>query len=277
MNIDKSILVSSFGYLIVPVLDADASLEEASKRILETGIKALPVVNDNQLLIGLISLSDIARQNDISIGSVRSIMSKTTYSVKEDEPITKALEILYKKNKSSDASTTYSSIPVVSADNKRVLGMIDYKDILLGVRPIIGQLPISKIINPKTQSVAIADDAPDKILFYMTRTGLNQAIIVEKQEEVMKPVGVIKITDLLIYIRNTQSFGNSEITTRELMIKLDPLKILQPRQKIERVIDLFVLPHLDLMIFPVTFKNNLIGAISFLDIIKFAMTELKQD
>ena len=270
-----SISVSDFGYLNVPILDADASLEEASKRILETGIKSLPVVDDAKCLIGLISLNDITKQNDITIGNVKSVMSKSTYSIKENEPITKALEILYKRNKTSDTSTNYSSIPVVTSDRTKVIGMIDYKDILLGLKSILGDIPISNIINSKTNAVAVVDDTPEKILFYMTRTGIGQAIIVEKQDELtMRPIGVMKITDLLIHTRNAQAFGNGDITTRELMIKLDTLKILQPRQKIERVIDLFVLPHLDLMIFPVTYKNNLIGTVSFLDIVKFALTFL---
>lgn len=278
MNIDKSISVADFGYLNVPILDADASLEEASKKILETGIKALPVVDDTNALIGLISLNDITKQNDITIGNVKSVMSKSTYSIKENEPITKALEILYKRNKTSDTSTNYSSIPVIASDRATVIGMIDYKDILLGLKPIIGEIPISKIINSKTNAVTVVDDTPEKILFYMTRTGIGQAIVVEKQDEAtMRPIGVMKITDLLIHTRNAQAFGNGDITTRELMIKLDTLKILQPRQKIERVIDLFVLPHLDLMIFPVTYKNNLIGTVSFLDIVKFALSFLEND
>ena len=278
MKIDKTISVVDFGYLNVPILKADASLEEASKRILETGIKALPVVDDTNTLIGLISLNDITKQNDITIGNVKSVMSKSTYSIKENEPITKALEILYKRNKTSDTSTNYSSIPVVASDKATVIGMIDYKDILLGLKSIIGEMPISKIINKKTNAVTVVDDTPEKILFYMTRTGIGQTIVVEKQDEVtMRPIGVMKITDLLIHTRNAQAFGNGDITTRELMIKLDTLKILQPRQKIERVIDLFVLPHLDLMIFPVTYKNNLIGTVSFLDIVKFALSYLGND
>lgn len=98
----------------VVTIHADGTLREAAERMLEHGINGLPVVDDEERLVGVIGLKDILRAPTPSVARatvsrlkqigdiarhldsrrVKQVMATRVWSVKEDEPLMSAIAIM---------------------------------------------------------------------------------------------------------------------------------------------------------------------------------------
>lgn len=106
-----------------PSVSADASVADAARIMLDSGIKALPVIEKNKLK-GILTATDIVH----SVNSMPEVSSLLASDIMSGEPITvsesESLEEALRKMRDIDET----SIPVVD-DRGRVTGMININDI----------------------------------------------------------------------------------------------------------------------------------------------------
>jgi len=127
----------------VVVIHPEATVGEAAKQMQEHGISGLPVVDENNRLLGIITGRDV-RFASPEI-KVRDAMTKDV--IVADEKITPETSIeLMKKYR-------IEKLPVVDAQN-RLVGLITYKDVSLrgkykdAVRDEFGRLRVAAAISP---------------------------------------------------------------------------------------------------------------------------------
>jgi len=98
----------------------DATIEEASKILIEKGINHLPVVDDNGRLIGIVTSWDIAKAVAKGGVKVEDIMTRRVITAHPDDPI----EIAARKMDVNDIS----ALPVVD-EKGRVVGVVSSQDL----------------------------------------------------------------------------------------------------------------------------------------------------
>lgn len=100
---------------------SDTKIEEAAKIIIEKNINHLPVVDDDQKLVGIVTSWDIARAVALELeGSVNKIMTKNVITVYPDDPIEIAASKMERYK--------ISALPVIDT-KKRVLGIVTSEDL----------------------------------------------------------------------------------------------------------------------------------------------------
>ncbi len=98
-----------------------ASIEEASKILIENGINHLPVVDEDGKLIGIVTSWDIAKA--VARGGVRiveEIMTRRVITAHPDDPV----EVAARKMESNDIS----ALPVIDA-RRKVIGVVSSQDL----------------------------------------------------------------------------------------------------------------------------------------------------
>ncbi|MBP2142990.1 uncharacterized protein (DUF39 family) [Methanococcus voltae] len=96
------------------------SVSEASKILIEKNINHLPIVDENNCIMGIITSWDIAKAMAQSKTTISDIMTKYVVWASPDEPI----EMVAKKM----SANNISGLPIVD-NNKKVLGVISAEDI----------------------------------------------------------------------------------------------------------------------------------------------------
>ena len=109
-------------------VEKHASLKEASKLMINRSIGAL-IVMENSEPVGMITERDILKafvdQDNTEIPlPVASYMTSPLISVKDDDPISKAAQMMLIKR--------IRRLGVID-DNKKIVGFLNIRDILLGV------------------------------------------------------------------------------------------------------------------------------------------------
>jgi IMP dehydrogenase len=113
---------SQSGMILDPItLKPDATLKEASNHMRENKIGGIPVVGDNEKLIGIITNRDLRFQKNLSLKVSEIMTHEELITASEGISLEEAAEILqeYKIEK----------LPIVGKDDK-LIGLITYKDIL---------------------------------------------------------------------------------------------------------------------------------------------------
>ena len=98
----------------------EASIEEASKILIEKGINHLPVVDERGRLIGIVTSWDIAKAVAKGGAKVKDIMTRRVITAHPDDPI----EVAARKMDANDIS----ALPVVDA-KRRVIGVVSSQDL----------------------------------------------------------------------------------------------------------------------------------------------------
>lgn len=109
--------------VMTPILtiSPETTIEQASKIMIQKGINHLPVVNENEELIGIVTSWDVAKAVATGrIGKVADIMTKKVITTFPDEPVEVAARKLEKHG--------ISALPVVDA-RKHVLGLVTSEDL----------------------------------------------------------------------------------------------------------------------------------------------------
>ena len=104
----------------VITISPECSVNEAVRIMDENSVSGLPVVDENDRLVGIITLRDIKPIKDKSI-KVKEVMTKDVVSATEDITHDEALNIMYENR--------IERLPIVDENNKLV-GMITLRDIL---------------------------------------------------------------------------------------------------------------------------------------------------
>jgi len=133
------------------------SLAEAAKEMWESDCGALPVVNDGQKVVGMLTDRDICmagamRDRSLSQISVEEIMHKDVYSAKVDEDIKRTLETMREHK--------IRRLPVLNVEGE-LAGIVSMNDIVLKAKPPNGKkAPIEYADVVKTYQAICAHLVP---------------------------------------------------------------------------------------------------------------------
>ena len=120
------ILVREIMSTPVEVIDANASIREAAKRMSEKGIGSLLVVDGNSL-VGIVTERDLVRAIAEGIdldAPVKNIMTEDVYAISPDTSVLKAMEMMRMHG--------VRHLPVVD-DEDNLLGIVSLRDLAFAV------------------------------------------------------------------------------------------------------------------------------------------------
>ncbi len=183
-----------------PVLDPDASIEDAVKLMIDAGYRSLPIVEKNKL-VGIISRTDIIKlvpkMKDVANIPVEDVMTSEPELVEEDSPIQYAVDIMKKLGE--------MSVPVVD-ENRKLVGIVHMRDAAKAVwrekeRASLGevsgekkkvQILVKEIMFPPVyvSEDSILKDAVEKMIEFHS----SICAVVDKKSV---PIGVISQRDVI--------------------------------------------------------------------------------
>jgi len=211
-----------------PVIKPTDEIKEALKKILETGVSALPVVEKNKV-IGIISDFDIL--NDYSSGfdstPVSDILNSKILPVKSTDSINKARRVMDYYNS--------SVLPVVDSRNKYI-GAVYLKDILgkclirektkqskgevSGSRVKFMSEEVGNICRKEVQAVS-ASETLSSVLKNMLKLNSYGVPVINREKE---PIGVVLRKDFVKYMEKMieqkgvfVNFSGIELTPSEII------------------------------------------------------------
>lgn len=158
---------SESGMITDPItLHQNSTVGDALKLMADNKIGGIPVVNDNKILVGIVTNRDLRFENDMN-RSISEVMTKENIITTNEVPdLKEAAEILQKHK--------IEKLPVVDKDNK-IIGLITYKDIIkVKARPIackdeIGRLRVAA-------AVGITGDTIDRI-DALVKVGVDAVVV----------------------------------------------------------------------------------------------------
>lgn len=140
---------SQSGMILDPiVLKDDALVSDALKIMIDNGIGGIPIVDDNNILTGILTNRDLRFENNVS-KSVKDLMTKKVITI--DLKKIYSAENILKKNK-------IEKLPVVDKQNK-LKGLITYKDIIknkdrpYASKDVFGRLMVAAAIGVDSDSI----------------------------------------------------------------------------------------------------------------------------
>ncbi len=129
-----NIRVGDVGIKEVYTVSPENTLRETAKLFAEKNISGAPVVDDDRL-VGIISLHDIAENIDNVDKKVEEVMNRNVITIHKDEKIYDALVIMNKNNVGR---------LVIVDENDKIIGIITRTDIL---KIISGKFPENFVVN----------------------------------------------------------------------------------------------------------------------------------
>ena len=183
-----------------PVLDPDATIEDAVKLMIDAGYRSLPIVEKNKL-VGIISRTDIIKlvpkMKDVANIPVEDVMTSEPELVEEDSPIQYAVDIMKKLGE--------MSVPVVD-ENRKLVGIVHMRDAAKAVwrekeRASLGevsgekkkvQILVKEIMVPPVyvSEDSILKDAVEKMIEFHS----SICAVIDKKSV---PIGVISQRDVI--------------------------------------------------------------------------------
>ncbi|MCW1301075.1 MAG: CBS domain-containing protein [Candidatus Nanoarchaeia archaeon] len=211
-----------------PLIHRKATLEEALELMVASGVEALPVIDENGKLVGIISEYDILSSfRDAPIFrqlQARDVMRRYFAPIHPDDNIGKALRIMqfYRIDR----------LPVVDEQNKveGIVLLIDILRVLSLKRFNKLKFKPEKLISTEVKGVLrklhfkVREDTPvSQVLTYMLKERLKGTYVTNERDE---PVGIILRRDLLEKLRSSRKlevmFSGVEIT-QTLMQPITPI------------------------------------------------------
>lgn len=193
-----------------PTLSSEGNISEAAKLILKTGLRALPVVENNKV-VGILSMFDIieaaSKMKEFRQSNAESIMSIPEI-ITEDDDIGRVRLLMREKN--------ISRLPVIDK-NKKLAGIVTIFDLLRAVKPserinfysmaaekeTVMKIPVSTIVND-SPVVVNRNATLNEIVNLMSENKSDGVIVVENQF----PIGIITEKDLLeVYVSSLEQQG----------------------------------------------------------------------
>jgi len=183
-----------------PVLDPDASIEDAVRLMIDAGYRSLPIVEKDKL-VGIVSRTDIIKlvpkMKDVANIPVEDVMTSEPELVEEDSPVQYAVDIMKKLGE--------MSVPVVD-ENRKLVGIVHMRDAARAVwrekdRASLGevsgekkkvQILVKEIMSPPVYvpEDAILKDAVEKMIEFHS----SICAVVDKKNV---PIGVISQRDVI--------------------------------------------------------------------------------
>ena len=124
----------------------DVPIETVTDLLVESGLRALPVVDDARRLVGIVSKSDLLRRR--GTGKARTkvaseIMTPVVHGLPEEAPVAYAISLM--------AFEGLHEVPVVDS-HSRVIGMITATDALRWVAKSLGYVVPGVVPAPKPKA-----------------------------------------------------------------------------------------------------------------------------
>ncbi len=122
----RGIVVREIMTTPVEVIDADASIREAAKRMSEKGIGSLVVVKDGNV-VGIVTERDLVRAIGEGVdldAPVSTIMTEDVYAITPETSVLKALEMMRMHG--------VRHLPVVT-ENEDLVGIVSLRDLAFAV------------------------------------------------------------------------------------------------------------------------------------------------
>ncbi len=94
----------------IPLIHEESTIEDAANLMMDCKVTHLPVVSNDNILIGIVTAWDISKAVALKCSNLEQIMTRKVVVCQSDEPIEKAAEKMKKYN--------ISSLPVVDEDQK---------------------------------------------------------------------------------------------------------------------------------------------------------------
>ena len=193
-----------------PTISPEQDINEAAELIFKTGLRALPVV-ENDKVMGLITMFDIieiaSKTKEFRQTTVDSIMTSPEV-IEIDTDIGKARILMREKN--------ISRLPVIDK-NRNLIGTVTIFDLLKAVKPReridfysmasekerIMNIPVSTIMNTSPLTVE-KNKTLNEVVSLMKENKTDGVVVVENN----KPIGIITAKDLLeIYVSSFKKKG----------------------------------------------------------------------
>ena len=188
-----------------PVLSPDQEVEEAAQMMFKTGLRAMPVI-DNNRLVGVVSMHDVvqmaSKSNDFKKTTAESVMSNPEI-ITEDVDIGAARKMMREKN--------ISRIPIVDK-NQKIKGVVTIFDVIRAVKPR-ERINFYSMEGEKETTMGIAvstimNDTPTEIGRSTPLSDIAKALIKYETDGVIvtenqTPVGVVTEKDLLEFYIST--------------------------------------------------------------------------
>lgn len=224
-----------------PKIEESESVFEAAKIMLETGFRAIPVVDSKDCLKGIISRTDIIKVvpklRGVSRESAEEIMTPEPEVLKENDEIEKALALMVELDE--------PSAPVVDRDGK-IVGSVLLSDISRSMwyeregensGDLVGEKDKPKIEVKAFVSPAAVVKRDEKVMEVCERMGRINPYMCIVTDDFQKPIGVITQYDILKrLVKYTPEKGvYVDITGLDLDIG-DPFVYSSMSSKIERFV-----------------------------------------
>ena len=116
--------VSDFMTKNLVTIEPEKTREEAKKILGEAGYRRMIVVDDSGVVVGVVSVKDLARKSG---RLVRDVMSRNPITVRRELPIGRAVSILLKSR--------ISCLPVV--EEGRLVGLITSSDLIMMLQCVL--------------------------------------------------------------------------------------------------------------------------------------------
>lgn len=146
------------------VVRVDTGLGDAAKLLERHSISGLPVVDDSDVLVGVISESDLlrARATDYLWASwqtlrVKHLMTTPALTIRRDEPLTQAARRMERHHVSR-------LVVVADDDETRAIGVVAISDLLRAMADMPGDEPPSLVPEPVGPLMTVPDldrDTPE--------------------------------------------------------------------------------------------------------------------
>ncbi len=183
-----------------PKVKENQDFEDALKFLFKTGFRAVPVVNEEEKVVGVFTIFDalkaIKDEALLKTKTAEDVMSPAIV-IHKDEDIGKARVIMREKN--------ISRLPVVD-DEDKLVGEITVLDLLKAIQPKERiswySMAAEKLTMMNTSVSTVMDDTPltaekstklSEIAERMISTGKRGCIVVENNE----PLGIVTTRDIL--------------------------------------------------------------------------------
>ena len=129
----KEIIVKNIMSSDVVSVSPESGVVEAFEALLKNKISCLPVVNENNEIIGIVTTTDIGYNLIIDEytleTTIADVMTKKVVTIKQDES---AVDALKKMDLYGDGREIINQLPVINSENKLV-GILSDGDILRAI------------------------------------------------------------------------------------------------------------------------------------------------
>lgn len=267
----------------VPLLYTEQPLIEALWTLFSTDWSGSPVCDSDGYLTGFVSISDLVplfpptrnaldtlklhprTRGSIPSFVVKDIMTVNVLSIAEDTSLEIVLDLLVQRHvinnkRQNDRKQFISSIPV-QRDGK-VIGIVTYGSLLKKIEP--EDTLIGDVMTRNTIPIVHPEHSLEAAYQLMKSRGERYLLVLDQDT----PVGMI--TDVQIARHMQRSHDFSKLPVEIAMTTLEVFVPIVPEDNIEKVIPLLVTPEFGLRAFPVVEHHQLIGLISYIDILKAA-------